>query len=148
MQYDTCLHPNSSVASAQKEYCIAPGEGKSPLDPFMDKKCEALAFPQLFPTGKGTFLGDDEELKRTVSLTPKKYFIQRVSNADNRFASSVSYLFFALNVCEKQQIQNSVNIALRKARRMDVTVGQLKDPDMLHDIFIKDQAFQFLQQVR
>ena len=51
-------------------------------------------------------------------------------------------------MCEKQQIQNSVNIALRKARRMDVTVGQLKDPDMLHDIFIKDQAFQFLQQVR
>ena len=72
VQYDTCLHPNSSVASAQKEYCIAPGEGKSPLDPFMDKKCEALAFPQLFPTGKGTFLGDDEEVKRTVSLTPKK----------------------------------------------------------------------------
>ena len=30
---------------------------------------------------------------------------------------------------------------------MDVTVGQLKDPDMLHNIFIKDQAFQFLQQV-
>ena len=38
-------------------------------------------------------------------------------------------------------------MALRKARREDVTVGQLKNPEALHDILVKDQAFQFLQQV-
>jgi hypothetical protein len=58
------------------------------------------------------------------------------------------YLYFALNVCEKQQIQSSINIDLRNAKRMDITVEQLKDPDKIHDIFVKDQAFSLFQQVR
>jgi hypothetical protein len=40
----------------------------------MDSKCEALAFPHLFPTGKGTLLGDDEDIKRTIPFTAKKIF--------------------------------------------------------------------------
>lgn len=32
VQFDTCLHPSNFMHSAEKEYCIAPGEGKSPLD--------------------------------------------------------------------------------------------------------------------
>lgn len=148
VQFDTCLHPSNFTHSAEKEYCIAPGEGKSPLDPFLDTRCEALAFPHLFPTGKSTFFEDDNGNSRNVALTAKKYFIQRIINTDSRFASSIPYLFYALNVCEKQQVRNSLNIALRKARRIDISVGELRNPARIHEIFVKDQAFQFLQQVR
>lgn len=54
---------------------------------------------------------------------------------------------FAFNVCEKQQVQSAVTIALRKTRRQDLTVGELKNTEIVRDIMIKDQAFQFLQQV-
>lgn len=148
VKFDTCLHPSNFTHSAEKEYCIAPGEGKSPLDPFLDTRCEALAFPHLFPTGKSTFFEDDNGNSRNVALTAKKYFIQRIINTDSRFASSIPYLFYALNVCEKQQVRNSLNIALRKARRIDISVGELRNPARIHEIFVKDQAFQFLQQVR
>lgn len=148
VQFDTCLHPSNFMHSAEKEYCIAPGEGKSPLDPFLDTRCEALAFPHLFPTGKSTFFEDDNGNSRNVALTAKKYFIQRIINTDSRFASSIPCLFYALNVCEKQQVRNSLNIALRKARRIDISVGELRNPARIHEIFVKDQAFQFLQQVR
>lgn len=144
VQFDTCLHPSNFMHSAEKEYCIAPGEGKSPLDPFLDTRCEALAFPHLFPTGKSTFFEDDNGNSRNVALTAKKYFIQRIINTDSRFASSIPYLFYALNVCEKQQVRNSLNIALRKARRIDISVGELRNPARIHEIFVKDQAFQFL----
>jgi hypothetical protein len=115
LQYDTCLHPTNPVASGEKQYAMAPGEGKMPLDPFLDKQSEALAFPTLFPDGHHTLFGDEEKNPRKVKLTSKKYFIQRITNADNRFASCVPYLFYALNVCEKEQIQNSIKCSSQES---------------------------------
>ena len=49
------------VDMGDKSYSIAPGEGHILLNLFMDKKCEALAFPTLFPTGKFTLYGDEAD---------------------------------------------------------------------------------------
>ena len=61
VQYGTCLHPMNIVDTGDKSYSIAPCEGHIPLNLFMDKKCEALAFPTLFATGKFTLYGDEAD---------------------------------------------------------------------------------------
>ena len=56
-----------------------------PLDIFLNKNCEALAFPTLFPTGKGTLYGDqlpDSQNNSTdhkITISPSKYFRQRIT---------------------------------------------------------------------
>jgi hypothetical protein len=49
---------------------------------------------------------------------------------------------------KKSKYKIPLNVALRKARRKEITIGQLKNPEFIRDIFVKDQAFQFLQQVK
>lgn len=101
IQYGTCMHPNDILHSGHEEYSIAPGEGRLPIDFFMDKDCEALAFP-LFPLVISHYL---ENMIQSVShehdtkrkpLTAKKYFLQRLTNADNRFATHIPYLCLLL----------------------------------------------------
>ena len=60
----------------------------------------------------------------------------------------MSYLFDALYFTEKKPVEDAISIAVRKVRRHDITAGQLKDPDRIRGSIVKDQAFQFLQQIR
>jgi len=52
---------------------VAPAEGQQPLDFMLDFSCEAPTFPAKFPFGVGTFTDE-----RDVSITVKKYFVQRL----------------------------------------------------------------------
>ena len=54
---------------------IAPGENKMPLPIIRDENCELLAHPYLFPTGKFGYT-----YQRGISLSPSKYFNQRLLN--------------------------------------------------------------------
>ena len=36
----------------KNEYSVAPGENKHPVSFMMDKQCEELTFPVLFPKGR------------------------------------------------------------------------------------------------
>ena len=51
--YPVNIEQNDNVSSQGDEvYAIAPGESKHPVSFMVDKQCEELAFPILFPKGK------------------------------------------------------------------------------------------------
>lgn len=109
-------------------YSIAPGA--IPRNVFVDVICEVLAFPVCFLYEKGTFSKIKELSKKpNCKISLKKYFTQRLTNVDTRFATNMSILFYALYVTEKKQVDDAISIAVRKARRQDITAGQLKDPN-------------------
>lgn len=71
IQNDTCMHPTNSIHSGIQEYSIVPGEGKMPMDIFTDKRCEALAFPTLFPTRRFTYNTEEDNDTNPVKRKQK-----------------------------------------------------------------------------
>ena len=68
---------------------IAPGEKSKPAPVLKDVYCEALAHPNLFPTGRFGY-----KSRRDVPLSPAKYFNQRLLNYTQKFASDSEYIYF------------------------------------------------------
>lgn len=80
----TCLYPKfGPPVPGNKILNIAPGEGQVPVSMFYQDHWETLAFPTLFPSGKGLFHED-----RQIKISPKKYVISRLLSKDCRFAES------------------------------------------------------------
>ena len=75
----------------------------------LDDKFEVLAFPDMFPHGKG---GYSTNGVRKTKLTLRRYFQQCLFNVDGRFANNIEYLFSAQYATEIKQIQADSNIAL------------------------------------
>ena len=67
---DSCLHINIIEAHTVN---IAPGEGQSPLPIFSDEVFEEGCNPDKYPFGRGGY-----NTARTVKITAKKYFNQRL----------------------------------------------------------------------
>ncbi|VDI77249.1 Hypothetical predicted protein [Mytilus galloprovincialis] len=127
-------------------FSIAPGEGRLPTQILQDEDNEVLTFPHLFPTGEFGF-----DVKRDTKLTLRKYFIARLCNKDNRFATNIEYLFYAQFLTDFKQVSDSINIALRKATSQtstSITAGQLKDDEYRKQLIQADKGYQFLQTVR
>ena len=62
---------------------IAPGQYKAPKSFFFnDQFCEEQAFPFLLPKGRYAY-----QVTREVSLSPVKYFNQRLLNCTQRFST-------------------------------------------------------------
>ena len=72
---------------------IAPGESKKPLSLLAYEYCEKLSHPHLFRTGKFGY-----NINREISLSPVKYFNQRLLNHTKKFASDSDYTFYAHSV--------------------------------------------------
>ena len=141
LKFSSCLQPCDPEYTAA-ELCVAPAEGQTPLDFMLDTNAEVLAFPTKFPHSTGGLTSE-----RTVTLTPKKYFIQRLLNKDKRFASDANYLFYAQYVTEMKQIRDSVMIAMRQnAGRF--SAGIVRDAEQLRQLMHHDQGYQFLKNVR
>lgn len=80
---ETCLEsiiPNYPVTAHDSEqstgnevYSIAPGEDKHPVSFMLDKQCEELAFPVLFPKGRYGYTAEQQ-----VTISPVKYFNARL----------------------------------------------------------------------
>ena len=88
---------------------VAPCEGQVPVSIFDDPRCEEMAFPHLFPTGKFRF-----KVERNVSISPVKYFNQRLLNYSQKFASDTDYIFFANYVVQQINLRSKINIAMKK----------------------------------
>ena len=73
---------------------IAPGEGTQPMPILMDEKCEESAHPFSFPTGKF-----GHKVQRNITLSPVKYFNQRLLDYKQKFASDSDYIFFHSLLC-------------------------------------------------
>lgn len=72
--YPVTVQENDEVSSGNEVYNIAPGENKHPVLFMMDKNCEELAFPVLFPKGEFRYT-----VERDVELSPVKYFNARLT---------------------------------------------------------------------
>ena len=133
----------NDVSAGNEIYNIAPGENRHPVSFMMDKHCEELAFPALFPKGKYGY-----HTQREIKLTPTKYFNARLLHHSGRFATNSEYLFFAQFIIEQKKVSDSINIALKKVHGQSVTASQLKsNPQALENLICQDQAYLFLRQI-
>ena len=120
--YPITITGNSQNCSLGTEvYNIAPGENKHPVSFMMDKKCEELAFPALFPKGRFGYTHE-----REIKLSPVKYFNARLLNYSGKFATNPEYLFFAQFITEQKKVSDSINIALKKIQGQHVTASEIK----------------------
>ena len=104
--YPITLQGNNERCSLGNEvYNIAPGERKHPVSIMMDKECEELAFPVLFPKGRFEYTEESE-----IKLTPVKYFNARLLHYSGRFATNPEYLFFAQFVIEQKKVSDSIKV--------------------------------------
>lgn len=107
-----------------------------------DDKFEALAFPHLFPLGRNTL-----STGRTVNLTAKKYFIQKILDVDGRFAKNIDYLLAAQYCSEQKHVQDSISIMMRQSCGK-VNAGQVKNSSYVASLCHSDNAFRVLKKVR
>jgi hypothetical protein len=149
LPYNTCLQPDYALLESENSIlCLAPGQDQKPKSLFTDKQSEVLSFPKIFPMGR---YGLDE--KRTVKLSVKRYFNQRLLNADARCATDTEYLFFAQYYTEAMEIINCIQIAMKKGkvqrgRKHEINAGALNDPKAVQNMLAQNDGFRFLQQIR
>ena len=99
---------------------IAPAEGIKPVSILTDQNCEELAHPHLFPNGKFGY-----KVQRPMQLSPVKYFNQRLLNYKQKLSSDSGYIYFAHSVMQKLNLNNRVNIAMKKVKSGQLTAGML-----------------------
>ncbi|XP_071153638.1 uncharacterized protein [Mytilus edulis] len=130
-------------------FCVAPGEGNTPVSMLQEHGNEAMSFPVQFPEGSfGSY-----DAKRLVSLTRSRYFHARLFNADTRFSSDTSYIFYAQYLSELEQVISKVSIALRKSSGKDktgniITARMLTDKNQLKRLLTTDQGYKFMTPIR
>ena len=124
---------------------IAPGENKMPLPIIRDENCELLAHPYLFPTGKFGCT-----YQRGISLSPSKYFNQRLLNYSQKFASASNSIFFAQSVMQHLKLNSSINIAMQKIKSNNLTAGILSQnyTYTIKSLIAKDEAFNFMNTLK
>ena len=107
--------------------------------------CEELSHPHLFPTRKFGF-----QTKRKVYLTSTKYFNQRLLNYTQKFSSDSDYIFFAHSVMQKLNLNNQINIAMRKVTSSQVTAGMLNSNfnEKVKKFIVSDQVFTFMNSIK
>lgn len=106
----------------------------------LDKQCEELAFPVLFPKGRYGYTAE-----RQVTISPVKYFNARLIRYSGRFATNPEYLFFAQFIIEQKKVSDSINIGLKKVHEQSVTASQLSaNPEILVNLICQEQAYWYL----
>ena len=92
----------------QEIYTCAPGENNTPQYILTDDEFEVLAYPDMFPLGRGGYATSGD---RKSKLTLRKYFQQRLFNVDGRFANNIEYLFCAQYATDIKQIKSDSNMS-------------------------------------
>ncbi|VDI36704.1 Hypothetical predicted protein [Mytilus galloprovincialis] len=152
--HDTCLQPVDIGQEMLDQhfddiFCVAPGEGSTPVSMMQEQGNEAMSFPVQFPDGSfGSF-----DYKRHVHLTRSRYFHARLLSSDDRFSSDSSYIFYAQYLSELEQVISKVSIALRKGTGKDragnaITASMLTDKTQLKNLLTTDQGYKFLTPIR
>ena len=140
----TCIRPFCGPEVSTKDVLnLAPAEGQRPIPPYKEPNWEAMAFPNLFPSGKNTL-----NTERKMKISRKKYFKARLLHKDGRFAESSEYIFQVLDFLEREELQSNITITSRKSYHQDITAGQLKDPNRLQRLINDDQVFASFKNIR
>ena len=128
-------------------FSIAPGQDAIPKFILMDKEFEVLAFPNLFPKGKG---GKETDIPREREINTRRYINQRLLNKDPRFSKNIEYIFAFQYATELKQLRTDMAFALKRqctdGRR--ITAGDLKNYRKVNQMIWKDIAYKFMQNVR
>ena len=134
-----------SACEMEEGIVVASGEGKKPVSIFNDKFCEDLDDQHLFPPGQYGY-----KVEREFSSIPSKYFNQRLLQYTQKIASDNDYIFFALTVLQKVQINSQINIAMKSVLSNDLTAGMLNKNFKLRvqGFIAKDKAFSFMSSIK
>ena len=124
---------------------IAPAEGQKPVSIMTDPEFEAMANPDKFCLGKGTY-----NTKRARKLTYRKYFNQRLLDVNGRFARDLDYLFVAQYIVEAKQVldDGSNYIWRQKPQARQFTASQARDKTLLNQFVRSDKAYAFMKNIR
>ena len=122
---------------------VAPGEGQIPVSHSNEPDCEALAFPDLFSTGKFHY-----NYKREVAITPSKYIHSRLKNCDKRYSENPQYIFYCLDWLEKEIVNSTKQFVQRKQYQSDISAGQLMNVDHVRNMISDDQIYASFKNVR
>ena len=111
-----------------------------------DEYYEELSFPHLFPTGKFGY-----KVRRKVTLSPVKYFNQRLLNYSQKFASDTDYIFFACNILQCLSLNEQINIVMRKVSGVSLNAGVLNNScfnEAVKQWVSNDQGFRFMSSIK
>ena len=108
-------------------------------------------FPQCSPVA--TPLNGGLTSERKIKLTVRKYFNQRLLDVDGRFAKDIEYLLTAQYAVESKQVFYDANIVFRQTqghvyRSEPITAGTIRNPEVIQQMILSDNAYCFLKQVR
>ena len=148
LPYDTVMHREDTNLSADSVFSVAPGEGQRPIPILTDEGFEVMCNPTKYPTGKFGLMAHREK-----KLTVRKYFNQRLLDADSRFCEDVEYLLTAQYAVESKQVADDASIMLRQSkgrlyRGQVLTAGVIHDQSVLLQMIQRDDAYKFLKNVR
>ena len=116
LSYDSCLQTEDLEMGADDIFSVAPGEGKKPIGILTDKHFEEMCNPTKYPYGKFDLLTNREK-----KLTVRKYFNQRLLDADGRFAKVIEYLLTVQYAVESNQVADDASISCYDKPREDFT---------------------------
>ena len=91
---ETVMISNCKYVLEGSDFCVAPGEGKTPISILDDDYIEELAHPHLLPTGKFGY-----KVQRDIPLSPVRYFNARLLNYTQKFASDTDYNSLHITSC-------------------------------------------------
>ena len=149
LPYDRFLQREDTLdATTDNVFSVAPGEGQKPIGILSDKHFEEMCNPTKYPTGIYGLVTE-----RKTRLTVRKYFNQRLLDADGRFARDIEYLLTAQYAVESKQVADDASIAMRQTRgRLHrgqvLTAGAIRDQQVISEMIQKDYAYRFLKNVR
>lgn len=126
------MHP-TDVRSLNKMHNFAPGENQIPLEMYQDPHAEYLAFPTIY-CGQERPSNKD----RLVPVSNSTICKWELRSLDRRAACSIPNLFFKLKKLQIKQIQDKVNLAMRKCQNegKKVTVKEVLNLQRLIILFV------------
>ena len=113
---------------------VAPEEVKNSVSALTNAYCEKMAHCYLFPSGRYGY-----KVPRDIPLSANQFFNQQFLNYSQAFAADSDYIFFAHSVMQKIQLNNQINVAMRKIASKNLSDGMLNKS-------IKSSVKQFIAQ--
>ena len=101
LPYDSFMQREDLEMTADNVFSVAPGEGHKPIGILTDEHFEEMCNPTKYPGGRFGLRS-----KREIKLTVRKYFNQRLLDADGRFAKDIEYLLTAQYGVESKRCQH------------------------------------------
>ena len=126
--YNSCLQRE---ITADNIISVAAGEGQKPITILTDEHFEEMCNPTEYPGGKFGLIS-----KRDVKLTVRKFFDQRLLDADGRFAKDIENLLTVQYGVESKQVADDATIMLRQTqgrlhRRQALTAGTIRNQQVM-----------------